>query len=339
MAKAQTNADLAREMVRRFPDAPSQQLARKLYKKHPERYTTPEAAHQSVRYVRGNKGEKLRKCASGNDTRRENGKPGWKPECPPSSAEAWLPFVLDTPCRVLSLSDTHVPYHEPKAIEAAVEYARKKFKPDVVLLNGDIADFYQVSRWEKDPSRCNGMRNELGIVEDFLRWLRGIFPKARMIYKLGNHEERWDKYIWLKAPEVWDLAPCRVWDLLHLESMGIESVSEQRPVMAGSLPIFHGHELGKGISSPVNPARGAFLRTLDSVLVGHHHRTSSHTESSMWHNETATWSQGCLCNMRPEYSRVSNKWNWGFATVEAVQGGSFNVRNYRMNGDYEVRTS
>jgi hypothetical protein len=56
--------------------------------------------------------------------------------------------------------------------------------------------------------------------------------------------------------------------------------------MCGELPVLHGHEKGKGISSPVNQARGAFLRLLHTVLEGHGHRTSGHAESDMWHRET-----------------------------------------------------
>ena len=37
--------------------------------------------------------------------------------------------------------------------------------------------------------------------------------------------------------------------------------------------VFHGHELPKDLTNAVNPARGAFLRMTDTVLIGHHHRS------------------------------------------------------------------
>jgi predicted phosphodiesterase len=337
MAKDSTTGfDLARQLVREFPDAPSMTLARRLYSENKERFSTLNAARSAVRVARGNFGELKRKEAPPGDLARPNGKAGWKPECPPTQAEPWLPFVLETPCRVLSLSDAHVPYHDPRAIEAAVEFARKKFKPDVVLINGDWCDFYSVSRWDKDPKQRDFI-GELGVCEDSLRWLRGRFPKARMILKYGNHEERYTKFIWNKAPELWGLDACRIENIMHLSDMGIEVVDDQRPVMAGQLPILHGHELGNFTNS-VNHARGSFLRTLHAVLVGHGHRSSSHCEPDMFKSETATWSQGCLCDMSPDYARF-NKWNLGFATIEVDKGGVFNVRNYRMSSDYEVRTS
>jgi predicted phosphodiesterase len=336
MAKASVkNNELAMALVLKHPDATSTSLGRRLYAENVERFPTQNAAYLAIRRAKGNQGNHHRKYTP--NLGKPNGTVGWVPECPPSQAESWEPFVIESPARVLSLSDAHVPYHVPKAIEAAVEYARKKFKPDVVLLNGDWADFYQVSRWEKNPDRCDGMVAEMQVVEESLSWLRGRFPKARMIYKMGNHEERWDKYIWGKAPELWKLSACRIWDILKLHEKGIEWVSDQRPIMAGELPILHGHELGNFTNS-VNHARGSFLRTLHAVLVGHGHRTSTHCEPNMFKSETTTWSQGALCDLSPEYARF-NKWNWGFATVETDKAGAFNLMNYRMNNDFSVRTS
>jgi len=115
-------------------------------------------------------------------------------------------------------------------------------------------------------------------------------------------------------------------------------VEDQRPVMAGKLPILHGHELPKGVSAPVNPARGAFMRTLSTVLVGHSHRSSGHAESDMWHDETFCWSTGCLCDLTPEYARI-NRWNWGFALATVHEDQSFDVENLRITADGKVRSS
>jgi predicted phosphodiesterase len=338
MAKAPTNADLARALVKRFPDAPSKTLARRLYSENKERFPHLESARDSIRYARGNAGNHARKMASKAEVgaRRPNGKSGWSPECPPSQAEAWEVFELPKPCRALVLSDAHFPYHEPKAIETAVEYARKRFKPDVLLLNGDFTDFFSISRWEKDPAKRN-LRAELGTCEDGLSWLCGRFPKAERVLKKGNHEERWDSYIWNKAPELWDLPACRLENILHLDKYGFSIVGDHRPIMAGKLPIFHGHELPKGISSPVNPARGAYMRTAHTILIGHLHRPSTHTEPDLWHSETTCWSTGCLCNLRPDYARI-NKWAWGFAVVDVDASGEFNMHNFKVTQDGTVRT-
>jgi len=108
--------------------------------------------------------------------------------------------------------------------------------------------------------------------------------------------------------------------------------------MLGKLPVLHGHEKGKGMSAPVNQARGAFLRLHHTVLEGHGHRTSGHCEPDMWGNEVFCWSTGCLADLRPEYARL-NKYNHGFATVDVHADGSFDVQNMRITKDGVVRTS
>jgi hypothetical protein len=125
---------------------------------------------------------------------------------------------------------------------------------------------------------------------------------------------------------------------LEFSKHDIVLVEDKRPVMLGKLPVLHGHELPSGMAAPVNVARGVFMKTGSTGLVGHSHRTSNHAESDMWHKETGCWSTGCLCDLRPEYARI-NKWNWGFAMVAIHKGGAFDVHNYRVMQDGTVRTA
>jgi predicted phosphodiesterase len=130
----------------------------------------------------------------------------------------------------------------------------------------------------------------------------------------------------------------RLEEWLGCDDLGIEIVEDQRPIMLGKLPVLHGHELPKGLTNPVNMARGAYLRTAHTILVGHGHRTSGHSEPDLWREEVFCWSTGCLCDMRPEYARI-NKWNHGFAFVEIAKDKSFDVSNLRIGKDGVVRSS
>jgi predicted phosphodiesterase len=333
MAKI-TSTSLARELCEKFPNVATRTLAHKLYNANKERFASLESARGTIRTVRGTCGKRNRWPGSVTHPKAK-GKAGWKPSCPPSAAEPWLPVQIDGPCRVLSLSDIHIPYHDEGALNAAVKYG-KKLKPDVLLLNGDFADFYRISRWQQDPKK-RSFKDEISDCCDCLSWLRGQFRDARIIYKMGNHDERWDHYVWQKCVELFDLDSLQLHNVLKFEDFGIERVNDN-PVMCGKLPVLHGHEIGKGIFSPVNPARGAFLRTNHTVLIGHLHQPSSHPAPDMFHSETMTWSQGCLCNRQPEYARI-NKWAWGFAHIDIAADNQFNVRNYRISNDYQVRSA
>ena len=98
---------------------------------------------------------------------------------------------------------------------------------------------------------------------------------------------------------------------------------------AGDLNIIHGHEFGGSVFSPVNIARGLFLRGKVSAMQGHNHQSSEHSESNMNGELTTTWSLGCLCELHPAYLPI-NKWNHGFAIVD-IDGQNFEVRNKRIH--------
>lgn len=257
---------------------------------------------------------------------------GWKPKLPPSLAEPWLPVELPGVRSVLSLSDIHAPYHDEEALQTAITYGRK-LRPDAVVLNGDFGDHYAGSRFQKDP-RLIDYTAELDCQRDLLAYVRSKFPNVWLLFKIGNHDLRWDHFLWNKAPELCNEQQMQLHNRLEFEKHGIQRVDDN-PIMAGKLPILHGHELAKG-NSPVNPARGTFLKANHSVLIGHHHRTSTHSDPNMFHKETACWSQGCLCELTPKYARI-NKWNHGFAYIEIAGDGDYNVHNYRISADGKVR--
>lgn len=325
--------ELAVALCRQFPDAPNLQLARRLRRDHPLHFSTIDNARYMVRNIRGATGKSKRARA---EQPRKLGRAGAVPPMPPSLAEPFEPFVMDGCKRVGIISDLHVPYHSDLAIRAAVKQLQDN-AIDGLLINGDYCDFYRISRYEKDPG-ARSFADELRFCVEGLQHLRAHFPKARIVFKLGNHEERWDAFIWARAPELYNVQACRIHELLQLQSMGIELVTDQRPVLIGKLPILHGHELQKGIAAPVNPARGAFLKTLHTIAVGHSHRTSTHVEPDMFGREVAVWSVGCLCAPNPEYNRFA-KSNHGFAFVSLATDGQFDFKNYRISQDWKVRTA
>lgn len=324
----------AEKLCEKYPEHSNLGLAKKLRADYPESFASVDNARAIVRVIRGAYGAKRRKQAT---QPRPKGKAGTKPQMPPSLAEPWTPFDLGSGIRVAVVSDLHIPYHSEIALAASVKTLKQR-KPNVLLINGDAADFYKISRWQQDPSKRR-LSEERKLVIEGLDWLRSEFGRdCRFVYKLGNHEERWDHFIWNRAPEIYDLPQVRIDSLLEFERNGIELVTDQRMILAGKLAIAHGHELGRGIFSPVNPARGAFLRTHHTILVGHSHQTSGHADTNLWHQETFVWSTGCLCDMTPAYARI-NRWNHGFAFVDVGQDSQFDVTNYRINNSGDVRTA
>ena len=326
--------EMARRLAQMHPDAPSQTLARRLVKEANGAITLNQARKRMQRQF-GVAGAKNRKTMKPSAPRKQRAA-GEILAMPKSMAETWTPHRMNVIGNVGILSDVHVPYHSEIAVAAAVGFLKDQ-ELSALLLNGDIADFYAISRYMKDPKQRD-FKGELEAVRDFLAYLRQEFPDIPIVYKTGNHEERWQHWLWQHAAEISDDPRMSLTAWLGFNENNIELVEDKRPVMLGKLPVLHGHELPSGMAAPVNVARGAFMKTLSTVMVGHSHRTSNHAESDMWHKETGCWSTGCLCDLRPEYARI-NRWNWGFAMVAIHKGGAFDVHNYRVMHDGTVRTA
>ncbi len=229
----------------------------------------------------------------------------------------------------LVLSDVHLPFHDRQAVELAVRRA-KKAGARGVLLNGDILDCHSLSRFERSPDDPRYV-SEIEMGREFLAWLRHMLPRAEIVWKDGNHEERLYSYLCGKAPELFGLDSLTLPNLLRMPRHGVEHVSDRRVIELGKLHVIHGHEYRPTISAPVNPARGLFLRAKSVALCGHHHQTSEHHEPTIAGKPQGAWSVGCLCGLSPRYMPL-NRWNLGFALVHLGVDGTFEVRNLRVLG-------
>jgi len=328
----------ATEMVAANPDTPSRTIAKMMVHKWPKMFRTTEQARCAVRAVRGNQGKRMRNMRVPGLV-KPPGQAGWVPEEPPSIpstafpeslAKPWIPYALPG-SRVLILPDPHIPWHAAEPIHLAVAEGRRR-ACDAILINGDLIDFYAISRFECDPE-VRDLDDELDKTRDFLSWLRETFPRCEIVWKVGNHEERWKHYLWRNGGMLAESKRVRdrltLDKVLDLPDIGVTVVDNRRIVRVGKLPVLHGHELARGLTTPVNPARGVWLRTSHTAMVGHYHRTSEHVEKDLDGKMSACWSLGCLCDLTPQYA-VVNRWNHGFAVVEVAGNGDFTVSNHTV---------
>lgn len=244
---------------------------------------------------------------------------------PSSDETSYEPFKLKGHKRIAIFSDIHVPYHSIAAVSAALSFCKKE-KPDALLLNGDTIDCFQLSRFVKDPKKRH-FSQELSTFQEMIN----VFKKTlncKIYFKFGNHEERYENFLFQKAKELIGVEEFELDNIIKARAEGIEIIKDKRIIHAAGLNIIHGHEFSTGFFSPVNVARGLFLRGKTSAIQGHSHQTSEHTESDMNGKITTTWSVGCLSELHPAYAPL-NKWNHGFCIVD-IDGKNFDVRNKRI---------
>ena len=101
---------LITELLLEFPDADSRTLARLLYDRHPGEFSSLEVARSSVRYYRGNIGEKSRNTSRNKALHRKNGKAGQSFRFPAGLKQRKRMMHLREPGYYMIHSDVHVPY-------------------------------------------------------------------------------------------------------------------------------------------------------------------------------------------------------------------------------------
>lgn len=317
-------SDVVKKYVGKYPTHGNRTIANLIYKEHPNLFPTKEAARSAVRYVRGNQGKDKVKFADAK-LKKPNGKAGEYKI--PKSLNKKKSVVRIPDGTTLLLCDVHVPYHDVESLECALSHLEN---PTNIVLNGDALDFFAVSRWDKDPD-ARDLAGELQASRQFLMHLRERFPDSNIYFKIGNHEERWETYLWRKAPEICGVPDFKLSKLLRFEDLRIEEIGGRQLARAGGLWILHGHEF-PGAFDPVNFARTLQVKTGVCTIAGHKHKTSQHSVRSMSDDTISCWSVGCLCDLDPDYMPV-NQWNRGFAVV-THSGKKFSVDNYRIvNGE------
>ena len=246
----------------------------------------------------------------------------------PSPANDRTPLALEGERRVLLLSDIHVPFHDVQAIEAAVNYGLKKKPITDVYFNGDLLDFYTLSTFDKDPAERD-ISTELTMGAELVFEIAKAFPKARIWLKLGNHENRWGRYLRARAPDLASLPELSVESILRQYVPDVHVIEDDRLVKMGKLLVVHGHEVGRG-SGGAHPAKWLHNKTGTSSLCGHFHRSDEFTTKTALGIVSSSWAVGALCQLEPNYL-PRNQWNHGAAIIEIDDAGDFRVDSFRIN--------
>lgn len=311
---------IIKEYLEKFPKTPSHTLARKIYNENKEVFTNQEAVRSHIRSYRGKSGNRQR------DKIQDKRFYDQKPTLPKSEKENKQTYIFPTQCnRILIIGDIHCPYQDNPALEAALNYGVER-EANTVIINGDLIDFYLLSRFEKDI-RKRGVKFEIDCAKQILKYIRFKFPLATIVYYMGNHDHRWTKYMLNKAPELLDIEEFSLYHILGLAELQIHLVDNNRGWKAGKLNGRHGHEFyGSG---GVNPARSYYLKAKDNIVVNHVHRTSNYIIPDITKQVHAGFSIACLCDLDPDYN-PNNEHNHGCAFLEVFKDGNFALDNKQI---------
>ena len=317
MQRNTQQSNLVKQILTEYPTCGSLTLAKRLHRDHADVFPSVEHARMVVRYYRGEHGaagrKKLTDATHVKDMDKYLRDKFALPEGAVMRREPYvLPKVND---KIIVFGDCHFPYQNNEGIYAALEYGAKK-SVNCFILNGDMLDMYMVSRFSKD-GRKPQVDYEIELYYEFLLNLRSAFPDALIVWKYGNHEERWDYYMKAMAPMLYMTGTDTLEDTMPLGDLNVIVVKDKRRILAGDLNVMHGHEFGGG-SGTVNPARTMSLKSKANTLVNHFHRSSSHKERDLNGAMTRYYSLGSMCKPQ-DYAPYGNQ-DCSFGWLRVING-------------------
>lgn len=228
-------------------------------------------------------------------------------------------------CRELNISDLHIPFHDPFAWQLFLGIV-KLVKPNIINIGGDALDFYQLSRWDKDPDQVKDgtLQENIDQWRRMVREMKRTAPrKCKYRYLPGNHEGWLYRYL-MRNPELFGLRALELPTLLSLEELGIEYFEDEIEVVPGLLVIKHGDVVRKDSAFS---AKGELEKEkyAISTITGHTHRLGTHYARTR-NRVVKAHENGCLCQLYPRYMKYPN-WQQGLTMTSHWGGELFHVED------------
>ena len=328
-----SNTNIILDYLEKFPNAPSRTIAKKIYNENSAFFRDAENVYFRVRYYRGQTGNTNRNKLKNTKFQKELKVKVMiqKLQLPESHTKTRNSFTFPTGCKKLGVfGDVHIPYHDNTALEVMFKKFEEE-KVDSIFINGDLLDFYQLSFHEKDPREVH-FKGEIEAGKEFLAYIRSRFPDIPIYYITGNHENRFERYLRIKASELLDIDECRLDVILHVAEYKIEYLPFRSKVVFGDYTIEHGDKIpGAG---GVVPARTLLMRLKSNSIVNHFHKSSESSQRIYGVGEPTNiraYSLGCMCDLAPEYMEI-NEWNHGFCIMSKIKD-KVSVSNYKIEGN------
>jgi predicted phosphodiesterase len=315
------SSKLVIEALHKFPKSSKNSIAEMLFENYPLVFNSKEHARSIIKNYTTPTGRVINKLERGSDTTFKAIMDRYKSKC----EKRRFYKISNEFNNILWISDIHFPNQDNEAVGLALDYGKKN-KINCIVLGGDILDNEPFTNHDAPPPSKYDVVDWFEMVEEFISMLRIKFPKSKIIWLEGNHDNWYKRYLMKKAPILFDDEYYDLTNRLNLKKYNIEFLPQNVIALAGKLQMTHGQHLVKGIIAPVNAARGLFLKTKSNSIIGHVHQNSFHLERTLKGDTIGCWSVGCLCTLSPLYDPFNTKHSQGFAHIKFEKNGNFNVQ-------------
>lgn len=193
----------------------------------------------------------------------------------------------------------------------------KRMQPDIIILNGDIFDLYEFSRWTKDPRHYNIKERFDFVHEHIFGALRAVCPNAQIDFILGNHEYRLLKLLADKTPNVQILLS----DVMGLSLNDVFGVHDHRINLISKLDLgaYTTPEMRKEVRQNYKTYYECYMATHEpekgsglSGTNGHLHRMIYNTSTNLLRGNISWVQTPALHRRDAHYIQGRNKADLGF---------------------------
>ena len=218
------------------------------------------------------------------------------------------------------VGDHHFPYTDKRTQRLINDFLEEQ-QPDYLIYNGDLCDFYQLSKFSKDPARVAYLEDDIKQVRQMFALHERTLPNTKKIFTTGTHEYRFEMFMWSKAAELSSLACLTIPKLYELDNYGIGYVPfEQGLLTNGTFLILHGDIVS--IHSSYT-AKRQHEKQGGSGMCNHTHRMGSYFKTDRF-GTYGWWENGCTCTLEPDWLTNAN-WQQGFSLVHFTDHERFFV--------------
>jgi hypothetical protein len=242
------------------------------------------------------------------------------------------------PLKFLAFGCLHAPLHDPEAVAWCLERIAKE-RPDEIAFLGDGLEANAASRWPDAIELNLALEQEFDALNAFLADVRKAAPRARRVYRAGNH----DLNLLGKGridPRVRSLCDWKshknIPEWAHWEVGADYNLSRHRGCSWLGPQICLAHGFGT-TDAKVNREAMYFLANapFGLYLTAHTHRPEDKRQVRMGSLPMSRWTMnvGTLRNMEPDYMERCEKWNWGQAIVV---GERMPLKSPRMTREWDA---
>jgi predicted phosphodiesterase len=221
----------------------------------------------------------------------------------------------------LICGDIHYPFDDSRAVNIMLKI-QQHCRPETVILNGDILDFAELSHFTRDKLEDKPIRES---ITDACELIEKLQRYSDVVYHMGNHEARLQKYLLSNAPEVEHLIKFNklINTELNIPIKIVESIGRDTMEKYFDDQLLVGH-FNRVSRYSAYTAKMLVEDYKVNIVQSHTHRLGNFFTTGVdriYQGHEA----GCLCDVHPVYTHSPN-WQQGFLMCY----DAFNIETVRI---------